>query len=104
VYVLTPKFDETTREWDVKAHYFDNARWVFGLGALYLGSWILFSSVMLGDPIQDRRTVVRLCMAGVFVALAILRNERVHVAGALLIHLLIVGVILNTSVRGVSVG
>ncbi|MEO0975005.1 MAG: hypothetical protein AAFX85_18105 [Pseudomonadota bacterium] len=96
VYVLTPKFSE--RELDVKVHYYNNARWVFALGAAYLMCWVLFASVMGGDPINDRRTALRILMSVVFLILAIFKNERLHQAGALSMYLLILVMVVSSLV------
>lgn len=89
VYVLTPKFGETPEERDVKAHYYGNTPWIFGLGTLYLLFWMLFAFVLLDEPIKDPRSLLRAAMLVVFVCLALSRNERLHLASAVLVLLLI---------------
>lgn len=90
VYVLTPKFGEGEGELDVKRHYYSNSRWVFALGSAYLVFWMLFSYVLLGSPIAEPRNGGRAVMLVVFITLAVTRRERLHVASAVLVYVLIV--------------
>lgn len=50
-YIFTPKLDD--KDEDIKRYYFDNSRWVFSLGAVYLASWMLFSNVVMGNSLNE---------------------------------------------------
>jgi hypothetical protein len=99
VYVLTPKFGERPEERDVKAHYYGNTPWIFGLGMLYLVFWMLFAVVLLDEPLKDPRSMLRSVMLVVFALLALSRNERLHVASAVLVLMLIVLGLVGGAVR-----
>ena len=85
-YILTPNLDDP--DCDIKAHYFETAPWLFGLGAFYLGAWAFNSYVMLGNSIGEPGSVYRFAGLLLMVLLAIWRNERLHLLLVFLSYLL----------------
>ena len=86
-YIFTPRLDDDDR--DIKHYYFDNARWVFSLGAVCIMSWILYSQVVLDNPLDEPGSLPRFVGLLLMVAVAIWRNERLHIAAVALSYVLL---------------
>ena len=88
-YILTPGLDES--DGGIKQHYFENARWFFGLGAFYLAAWAFYSYVVIGSPISEPGSVYRFAGIALMAALAIWTSERMHKVTVFIAYLLMVG-------------
>lgn len=86
-YVLTPTI--TDGKGDVKRYYFDNAPWIFGLGAGYLAAAIINTRNALITPFLDLTNIIRVAAMLMTVALAIWRNELFHIVAAALAYVLL---------------
>jgi hypothetical protein len=87
-YVLTPSLRSGER--DIKRHYFDQTGWIFSLAAVYVGSAMLFSIVVVGDPVVYSGNLIRLAGLTLMVLLANWRNERFHRAAVVLAYVLLI--------------
>ena len=85
-YILTPNLEEPDE--DIRSHYFANSRWFFSLGAFYLAAWAFFSYVVIGNSISEPGSPYRFMGIILMLALAVWRNERVHVVTIVLAYML----------------
>ncbi len=86
-YVLTPSLENGER--DIKRYYYDNSPWLFSLGAVYLASWMVFSTTVSGNSIFEPGGTFRLAGLLLMVVLAVWKNELFHVAAVVLAYLLL---------------
>lgn len=86
-YILTPRLDDEDK--DIKQYYFDNSAWIFSLAALYLASWIVFSTLVSHAPSDEKGSLTRLAGLVLMVALAVWRNEYFHIAAVTLSYVLL---------------
>lgn len=86
-YVITPSFVDGNR--NVKQHYYDNVPWIFSLAAAFVVMAIIHTRNILGTPFLDQTNIVRATAFFLMVTLATTRNERLHVAAAVLSYVLL---------------
>ena len=78
-FVLTPHPGELGGR-DLRAEYFRNRRWIFGLAALLLVELALVDAVVGHQPLWQPKNAIRAVAVGVLVTLAISARERLHAA------------------------
>lgn len=86
-YIFTPRLDEDDR--DIKRYYFENSRWVFSLGAIYVTSWILYARLVLNHPLDEPGSLPRFAGLLLMIAVAIWRNELLHIFAVTLCYVLL---------------
>lgn len=96
-FVLTPQLDELGGR-DLRAEYFRNRAWIFGLGALLLVELALFDALVGQQPFWHPENAVRGLGIAVASALAVSASERLH-AGLLATAYLLLGVFVLISFR-----
>lgn len=82
---------------DLRAEYFRNRRWIFGLGALLLVELALVDARVAGEPFWHPENAIRGVGLGVLAVLAISENERLHTALLALAYALLGGFVFVTS-------
>jgi hypothetical protein len=94
-FVLTPHPTELGGR-DLRAEYFRNRRWIFGLGALLLVELALVDARVAGQPFWHLENAFRGFGLGVLAVLAISENERLHTALLALAYALLGGFVFVT--------
>ena len=93
-YVMTPSIADGQR--DVKAYYYKNAGWIFGLIAVFIAGLMLNTYNVLGTPAFDVSNLIRGAAIAVMICLAVFRNERLHIAAVVVCYALLAAYIANT--------
>lgn len=88
-YVLTPSYSSGDR--DLKAHYFAQSRWLFGLTAVYLISAVNYTYTIVGESLFLSRNIIRVAAFLMAVALAVSKNETLHKYAVILAYALLLG-------------
>ena len=84
---MTPSLEDGER--DIKRYYYDNSPWLFSLGAVYIASWIVFSHAVSGNSVFEPGSTLRLISLFLMVALAVWKNERLHITAVVLSYVLL---------------
>lgn len=92
-FLLTPRLSEP-EDYDLRAHYFRNHKWIFGLAALVIAELAAANSLVGGDPFFHVENAVRTAAVGVVLWLALSESEMVHGTAVALAYLLLVGFVL----------
>lgn len=77
-FVLTPHPTELGDR-DLRAEYFRNRRWIFGLAALLLVELAVVDAFVAHQPFWHAENAIRGVGLGMLAALAVSANERLHV-------------------------
>lgn len=97
--LMLPSFDETHGTIDLRAHYFANRQWIFGIGALIP----VFSAVravgLSGDEVVHVDRLFELLFLLWMLAGALFRGPRVHAVLAVAGFIAFVAMILITSLQ-----
>ena len=86
-YIFTPRLDDEDK--DIRRYYFDISRWVFGLGAFYIMSWIFYAIVVARQALDEPGSLPRIVGLLLMIALAVWRNERFHIAAVAVSYILL---------------
>lgn len=78
-FVLTPHPNELCGR-DLRAEYFRNQRWIFGLAALLLVELPVVDAIVAQQPLWQPKNAIRLLAIAVLATLAISKSERLHAA------------------------
>lgn len=81
---------------DLRAEYFRNRRWIFGLAALLLVELVIVDALVAGQPFWHPENAVRGAGLGLLAALAISDDERLHAALLALAYALLVAFVFVT--------
>jgi hypothetical protein len=88
-FVLTPHPAELGGR-DLRAEYFRNRRWIFGLAALLLVELVVVDALVAGQPFWHPENAIRGAGLGMLAVLGISENERLHQALLTLAYVLLV--------------
>lgn len=87
-YLMTPSLRAGDN--DIKQHYWDNSRWMFSLGAVYMFAAMTFSFAIVGDEFLELRNTIRVGALVLMVSLAVWQNEKFHAAAAIVASALLI--------------
>jgi hypothetical protein len=93
-YVLTPSISNGQR--DIKAYYYGNAQWIFGIGAIYIVVQIFNTNNVLDMSLIDPANSIRFLAIAILVLLAVWRNEIFHKVAAAASYILLTAWIAST--------
>lgn len=94
-FVLTPHPGELGGR-DLRAEYFRNRRWIFGLAGLLLVELAVVDALVAHQPFWHAENVIRGAGLGLLVALMISPSERLHAALLALAYLLVLAFVFVT--------
>jgi hypothetical protein len=87
-FLITPSV-ESERTLDLREYYFDNHRWIFGLGILSMLQLALVDATVGGQPVLHVENLIRGAAIALAGWLAVTKDERVHVAMLVVAYLLL---------------